>query len=283
MCRLYTQSIAIMIESTITFSERILGFGAAIAGLEIITTSREWGPNSLASPSVMSSRYLSPRINRAVYVLSSHGGIIVVGVTYCLMGCLLMLPNIPNWMRALADGGIVVGSAMANVVSPFGRDGADQMRKIVALSLACARMATSHEVRVLFLAFIAAQLTLSYVVAGIAKVSGSAWRTGVALERILACQHYGFRPAARLLTKSQWFGIIGCWLIIVLEISFPIIFVVPESASYLLLAATLGFHVGIAILMGLNDFLLAFAAAYPIVWEFTAGGTLGIRGLLFGG
>jgi hypothetical protein len=272
-----------MIETTIALSERILGFGAAIAGMEIVATAREWGPNSLAAPDVLSSRYTSPRLNRAIYVVSAHGGILVVGLTYLIMGCVLMLPNVAAWPRIVADLGIVFASALANVVSPFGRDGADQMRKIVALALAGARIATSHEVQVLFLAFIAAQLSLSYVVAGIAKACGPSWRTGVALERILACQHYGFRPAARVLAMSRWIGVIACWLVITLEVVFPLVFVLPPSASYALLAVALGLHVGIAAVMGLNDFLPAFAAAYPIVWEFTVGGSLSLRSIFFNG
>lgn len=265
-----------MIEGAIAISERILGFGAAVAGLEIVTTAHEWGPNSLAAPGIVSARYLSRRLNRAIYLVSCNGGIVAVGVTYCIMGCLLMFGNVPIWTRIVADVGIVIGSVLANLISPFGRDGADQMRKIVALSLAGALSTSSHEVRVLFLAFIAAQLSLSYFVAGIAKACGSSWRTGVALERILACQHYGFRPIARYLTASRWAGVIGCWLIITFEISFPLVFVLPKPAPYVLLAIGLAFHFGIAVAMGLNDFLPAFAAAYPIVLLFAAGGSLNV-------
>jgi hypothetical protein len=62
-------------------------------------------------------------------------------------------------------------------------------------------------------------------------------------------------------------------------LGFPLVFAVPQPAAWVLLAGGLLFHLGIACVMGLNDFLPAFAAAYPIVWEFAAG-SLSIHGPL---
>ena len=69
-------------------------------------------------------------------------------------------------------------------------------------------------------------------------------------------------------------AIAGCWLTIVFELGFAGVLWLPEPAGLALLATGLAFHVTTAVMMGLNVFVWAFAAAYPAVMFFAKHGFL---------
>jgi hypothetical protein len=53
--------------------------------------------------------------------------------------------------------------------------------------------------------------------------------------------------------------------VVIFECAFPIVLVAPQPVTWLLLLIGLSFHLGCAITMGLNSFLLVFPATYPCV------------------
>jgi hypothetical protein len=111
------------------------------------------------------------------------------------------------------------------------------------------------------LAYIAVQLALSYVIAGLVKLRQREWRSGEALGVFLRSTRYG-APAwvARLATPRR------CQLlaiaIIGFETTFPIAFIDPRVCLGLI-GLGLCFHLANALVFGLNRFLFAWAAAYP--------------------
>lgn len=112
------------------------------------------------------------------------------------------------------------------------------------------------------LAFIAVQATLSYFVAGVAKLKEASWRDGEALRAFVASPQYN-TPAwlrrglsAPALARPLGLGVIA------FECVFPLAWTGPTACAALL-AIGLGFHVANAWLFGLNRFLFAWAAAYP--------------------
>ena len=56
------------------------------------------------------------------------------------------------------------------------------------------------------------------------------------------------------------------WAVIVFELLFPLALVAPNSLMFSLFAIGAIFHLGNALVMGLNTFLWTFLAAYPAVW-----------------
>lgn len=53
--------------------------------------------------------------------------------------------------------------------------------------------------------------------------------------------------------------------LIAFECSFPLVLILPDHYSLLLLALGISFHLTAAVLMGLNTFFWAFVATYPAV------------------
>jgi hypothetical protein len=113
--------------------------------------------------------------------------------------------------------------------------------------------------------FIAIQCVISYCIAGVAKAASTEWRSGAAPRAILNSSTYGSQLGVRMIDAFPHGSGTLAWLTIIIECLFPIaLFASPPVAIFFLVMGFL-FHLGNAVFMGLNTFLTAFAAAYPIV------------------
>jgi hypothetical protein len=147
-----------------------------------------------------------------------------------------------------------------------GGDGAEQMGMLIFASIGIAVLPWPSEGRMLAATtFIAAQLSLSYVAAGIAKLVSPVWRSGEALPAILSTSNHGHPLAARFANKYPLLSLFGCWSVILFECTFPILLFGPDWLIVAALGIGLMFHLGCAVLMGLNSFVWSFPAAYPCV------------------
>ena len=118
----------------------------------------------------------------------------------------------------------------------------------------------------LALCFIGAQSLLAYFSAGIAKLWSRKWRSGSAVQGILATESHGSRAASAILRQNPGLGMAACWSTIALEIAMPVwAFFSPEGAVGLIITGC-AFHICCALFMGLNTFPLAFASTYPGVF-----------------
>lgn len=135
--------------------------------------------------------------------------------------------------------------------------GSDAMTLVVLLGLAVGRTFSASA----GLGYIAAQLVLSYFLAGCWKLRERAWREGSALDRLLALPQYRSTPL--LLPASRWLG----YGVIAFECAFPL-----SLFGLALPFAALGltFHAVNARVLGLNRFLWAWLAAYPALFYWSA-------------
>ena len=135
--------------------------------------------------------------------------------------------------------------------------GSDSMLLVVALGLAIARLGSPR----VGYGYIALQLALSYVLAGVAKLRDRGWRAGTALPLIVALPHYGVPPRlASLLARARLAG----YAMLAFELTFPLAFVAPRPYAVVAIA----FHLANAASFGLNRFLWAWLAAWPAVFYF---------------
>lgn len=146
--------------------------------------------------------------------------------------------------------------------------GSDAMTWAILLGLAIAEGASA--LRVVGLGYIAAQLLLSYFVAGVAKLREPSWRRGHALSELARARQYALPIWARRLSEGPG-GAFACWLVLGFECSFPLALTSPALCIGLLSLA-LVFHIANALVLGLNRFLWAWLAAYPALfyWSQTA-------------
>ena len=149
--------------------------------------------------------------------------------------------------------------------SMYGQDGADQMLWIIFAGLTFVSVAPTHAVRMAYLWFIAAQGCLSYFTAGVAKFSAKGWRDGTFLTAIVATRIYGHPKAAQLLAAHPRLAMAMSRVIVAWECGFPLVFLLPRPVALAIMATGVCFHLGNAMLMGLNTFLWAFLATYPAI------------------
>jgi hypothetical protein len=148
----------------------------------------------------------------------------------------------------------------------LGGDGAEQITSLSLAATALAVLPLSSPARInLAVAFVAAQLTLSYVTAGIAKLISPVWRNGDALPSIMATAFHGHPAMVSTLRRWRPLPTLLGWGVIVFECGFPLFLIGPPPLAVGALATGLAFHVACALTMGLNNFLLAFPATYPCV------------------
>jgi hypothetical protein len=158
---------------------------------------------------------------------------------------------------------IIVADSYRN---PMGGEGADQMHMILVVSLAIGSFpGSTSTVRVAALLFIAAQSLLSYAASGFAKLISPIWRSGVAISGILSTRDYGIPAVGEYFVRHRSISTMLAWMTIVFECAFILAVSSPWVA---LVFITLGicFHAGVAVIMGLNAFLIAFPATYPALF-----------------
>ena len=172
------------------------------------------------------------------------------------------LSVVGRWVMLVALGASLVVRQRRVV----GGDGAEQLSEIVLLTASLAVLPSPGDARIqLAVVFIAAQLALSYVTAGIFKLVSPVWRSGEALPGILNTYGHGVAWASHAVGRLRWVGFAAGWLVMLFEVIFPIVFVAPSSLVAVLLAVGFAFHLGCAVLMGLNSFVWAFPATYACV------------------
>jgi len=255
-----------MCDDAIAFEWTIRLGAAAVALVSLERLSLEATTGGLQSWRVLRLRFIdAPRIlwlADAVlagrrYSIGLVMGLIAAGVT--------LVTPVTSGAAIVPLAAIVLSLLMTVIRSPYGLDGADQMLIVIYVTALLASVAgNSRETRSIALVFIASQLLLSYIVAGFAKLRGATWRSGDALRFILATQTYGSPAARRALQRVPLLGKVGSRLIVVAECTVPLLVLAGNDAVAIsTIVVMLLFHIATAIVMGLNNFVLAFASAYP--------------------
>lgn len=247
-------------QAALDLTARLASCGALVAALETLAVRREFlwggafGPSNVASlrprDGVLrqsADTWLPPML---CLTALGYGTVIALG-PFVLLGRIALtisvLCRITIWRRRLLGG-----------------DGAEQLTTLTLIATWFGVMPTASDLRVeLAIVFISAQLVLAYVTAGVAKVMSPIWRHGHALTGILDTETYGHPMASAVLQRSPAISTMMGWSVIAFECAFPILLLSPPSLTVALLAVGVSFHVGCAVLMGLNTFLWAFPATYP--------------------
>ena len=142
--------------------------------------------------------------------------------------------------------------------------GSDAMLVVVLLGLAIASAGWPRA----GLAYIAAQLVLSYAIAGVAKLGDPHWRRGDAFAILVALPAYGVPARLAKLLARPAIGRLGAFATLAFECGF-VIALFDRTTCIAALAVGAAFHLGNAIVFGLDRFWWTWLAAYPALW-FTA-------------
>jgi hypothetical protein len=252
-------------QSAAILTAGIAAVGTAIDSLELLVERKRisslfhWPILQTQYGPLMRSRRMGPVMAAAL----DGNAIGVLSATRLLaapLAAILLWRSSP--VAVLACAAVCLTGALIRTRLVYGLDGSDQMQAVVWVGLAIYSMAPGTDAGELALLFIGAQLTLSYVAAGVAKLISYEWRSGAAILGILSTESYGHPVLHRLLDTPLRAKVI-CWSVIAFEVGFPVLAISNEWGLALAIAAAVCFHVGIAMAMGLNGFMWAFPAALP--------------------
>ena len=175
----------------------------------------------------------------------------------------LLLSSISGITSPLIPMVLLITRVLILMRSSYGLDGAFQMNFLGLLALTIGTLSGIHTpVAELCVWFLAGELTLSYLIAGVAKMRSPLWRKSYALNGIFSTRIYGHEAIYHLVTKHSFIPLILCWGTLVFELGFPMALLSQELCIMFCLAG-IGFHLFNAIFMGLNTFLFSFLATYP--------------------
>ena len=152
-------------------------------------------------------------------------------------------------------------------------DGSDDMVTVVLVATAVVSLASSHVTTVAWAVFLTGQLLLAYFVSGLSKAQSGSWWRGDAIAGIVGTRIFGHPRFAQILARHPSLGRALTWGTFVVEFLFPAALFAPRPIFLGALGAMLAFHLGCAVIMGLNTFVWAFAACYPAAlwsWQWLA-------------
>jgi hypothetical protein len=231
----------------------------------------DWSMIGILSPT--SRTQVGRRIRRGFRRIGPRAFAALAGLDALVAAGLLMRPS--------ATGLIVTACALQVMLIKRHHmtiDGSDQMMLVVLVACALGRIGGDPTSVRAAVSFLAAELTLAYVVAGVSKAASEHWRSGNAFGVIAQTRMYGQPASARIVRGHPWVGRAAGYATLGWETLFLVSLTAPRGVVVGILAVGLGFHLGCALVMGLNRFLWVFAASYPSLLCTN----LAIRGLVGG-
>jgi hypothetical protein len=250
---------------TVEQVQTICSVGVLIASLEQMTVEKQFYPGRFLDRSVS---VFAGSLSRALSGLLTSSRIVYFLLIRVLCAGILILAGVhqvalPLWLTGLVAGVLFASAVANNIAHPFGLDGSDHMNLVLLGSTAMAQLVGTQVCGHLALCFVAAQLVLAYVTAGVAKAFGWQWRRGSAVGRVLRTTSFGSPAFAAMLRRRPLTGKLLTWTVVLYEVFFPVAFIGPRWVCIAMLCGGVLMHSAIAVLMGLNGFLWSFVACYP--------------------
>jgi hypothetical protein len=250
-------------------SAQLASIGAAVDAAEILATGSEYGPDGMYSWALMRTNHRWSTVGSISKVLDTVFGVslfklLMVGQ---ITMAILVVTRLAFPYLGIATGILFVLRAAIHLRHQLGLDGSDQMNAIVLGALTLGLTAPAGYAKDAAIWFIAFEALLSYFAAGVAKAVSPVWRSGSAIQGIISTRAYGKASAASLLLRAPRISLTLCWSTIIFECTFPFAALASPDVCIMVLAAGVMFHVSIAATMGLNNFVWAFVATYPAVFQ----------------
>jgi hypothetical protein len=250
-------------EIAIELTAWLVAIATAVAALELLAVRRALGDGGVFAWSVLRRELAgasTPIRAIADAIFGTRATLVIIALQ---LAAAIALPFVDHaeWLALACTIAIAVRFRGTY------NGGSDAMLVVVLLGLAIARSGWPRA----GLAYIAAQLVLSYAIAGLAKLGDPHWRRGDAFAILVALPAYGVPAQLAKLLARPAIGRFGAFATLAFECGFPIALVLvrDERTTCIALAVGAAFHLGNAIVFGLDRFWWTWLAAYPALW-FTA-------------
>ena len=257
--------------SLVPWMGAIAAVGILLDSIETLVERKSLSPTGMYSWKVLAlgRRYLvkgpfaSPlsKLFRYPAVLALPVIQIILGVALLAAPFLSAEPQ--RWTVAIAALTAAVARMLFYMRQQLGLDGADQMVVIVLISAGFGAVFGNTAAGNAAVDYAALQLLLSYAIAGIAKAVSKSWRSGQAMVGITGTIGYGQEDAHVFLERRPNVAKTLCWSVILFECGAGPFVLLGYKAAWVVILLGASFHIGIALVMGLNTFVWAFAGSYP--------------------
>ena len=243
---------------------------AAAAGLAITATESlwHWARGQYTDRGVWPWRVLreaySPGTAAALGPLMGNEGVLLLTVAR-LAAALALIVCVAVGLSPLAPIAVLMAAQVASQLRMhYGGEGADQMTILVLIAGAVAEVGRAYPGVVVAAAlFIGAQITLSYLASGTAKLLGESWRNATALPKIMNHHTYGSPTLRAMLVRYPAIARLLGLGVIAFQVTFWVFYLLPMPWALVYVAGGIAFHAGIAVFMRLNLFLITFVGTYP--------------------
>lgn len=265
---MHVESRPAPVDVAIRRTEIVTAIGIIIGALENLADSATFDDDGLISWKVGRTRFPWLMSDRAAFLdtVMSPPGFQALMAARLAAAAVVASGGASRGTKVSAMTALVLSNWALQLRNPSGSDGADQMNGLVCAALAVsAAFPDDERVKEACTWFIAAQSTLSYAAAGLAKAVSPMWRDGTAMTGVFRTRTYGDARVYRLLKRYPALAKGAGWGVVAGETLFPLVWVAPRRTALALLGTGASFHVGNALFMGLNRFLWAFGGTYPSV------------------
>lgn len=248
--------------------EQLAAVGAAVSALEHLASPALFRDDGvLGWPTARTRhRWMSGRLRRPLDAVFGERGVRVLLVSRVAAAAVLASGVAARPLRLLCAGHLALTGHALALRTPYGSDGAESMVSVVLTASALSRAAGVDErTATLFLRFVTAQATFSYLVAGVAKAGAPLWFDGTAVRDVLRTRIFGHERLYELVRARPRLTRLLSRAVTLAELAFPLVLLLPPRARTLALAAMASFHAVNAGAMGLNRFVWAFVATYPAI------------------
>jgi hypothetical protein len=247
-------------------SVRLLSIGLLIRAVETLWIWREFAPDGM-----LASRQPWGSTLRAAVRIDAviSGQFLAVAMLLLQAGTAAASLFLPVTHPAMPAIGVVLVAAttFCNVRFVTLRDASDVMAFICLAGIAAALLDEGDgRLRAIGLGFVAVQASICYLATAAHKLTSPPWRTGLAMVTVFQSTRHRVAAVGSVLGRYPAAAFAMAWAVILVEALLGLSVVLPRPLMTGVLAAGIGFHLGVALLLRLPAFFWAFTATYPAIY-----------------
>lgn len=208
---------------------------------------------------------VAKRLPSLIRVINSGSLPIVQNIAVLAVSVLTIVKPNSRGIRSNGAHLIAVSYFIDRHRNQHGRDGADAMQEVLAIFTSAVSVLPADIADDTLLQAINAEAAVAYFASGLVKLVSPEWRSGRAIDGVMATSNYGNNTIATALERHPNFAKIACWSTILAETAFPAIYLLPTRFVSPTLAVVLFFHITVGYAMGLPRFIWAFGATHPAI------------------